>query len=116
MKDIWHKCQPSHACFVSCQIMVIYDGKRNTDSNIPGILKNNHKIHAAIRKYLHRYQSNQTGLVVFGKILMLNASDSQMEVCARQVPNYFFPTQTFLEKLSGVLSNYTCNPLQSYCR
>lgn len=47
MKDIWHKCQPSHACFVSCQIMVIYDGKRHTDSNIPGILKNNHKMHAS---------------------------------------------------------------------
>lgn len=48
MKDIWHKCQSSHACFLSCQIMVIYDAKRHTDSNTPGILKNNHKIHAAM--------------------------------------------------------------------
>jgi len=94
--------------------MVIYDAKRHNDSNVPGILKNNHKIHAVVRKYLHCYQSNQTGLVVFRKILMLNASDSQMEVCAGQVPNYFFPTQTFLEKIPGVLSNYTHNSLQNY--
>lgn len=111
MKDIWHKCQPSHACFISCQIMVIYDAKRHADSNILGILENNHKIHAAIRKYLHCYRSNRTGLVVFRKILMLNASDSQMEVCAGQVPDYLFSTQTFLEKLPGALSNYTHNPL-----
>lgn len=50
MKDIWHKCQPLHACFVSCQIKIIYDGKRHADSNILSILKNNQKIHAAVRK------------------------------------------------------------------
>lgn len=62
MKDIWHKCQSSHACFLSCQIMVIYDAKRHTDSNTPAILKNNHKIHAAMERAQRRAMKIIRGL------------------------------------------------------